>query len=336
MASKFADGFDYLSIAQSNRKWDNVTGSLVTGLFGYGSALQGAAQRVKTLGANYTTGFVSFHYYTGDLQADIPIAFMDANTVQVDLRRDATGGLQFSRNGTLLGSVSTSKLVANTVYNMVVKLTVDASAGVAEVKINGTLYLTLSSQNTKATSNTFFNQLRIDTAASRTQRHDNFVFWDTSATSGNDLTGYPSADLIVDSAWVTGAGADAQWTPLSGTNASNVDDNAGTSTGADDDTTYNSSLTPGQIDDFAVGALHAGSGTIITIAVNTVDRIDDATPHTASHHIKSSSATADSAVFSPSAGYMNHQSFFPLDPNTSAAPTVAARNAMNVGYNLVS
>lgn len=328
---KTVDGFDYESIAQAGRKWTSMAGTIVTGLFGIGHAIQGF-NGLMTLATNFTTGFVHFHYYSGSLaNAHTIVAFKDAGTTQVDLRRDATGALVLTRNGTVLGT-STLRLVANTVYDIVVKLTVDNSAGIAEVKVDQTSYLALSSQDTEATANAFFNQITVTASADNTQVIDNFFFWDTTSGSGNDLTGYPTGTPIVDTAFVSGAGANADFTPLSGTNASNVDDNPN----ADDDSTYNSSVTVGNIDTFAVDALHAGSGTIIAIVVNTVDRIDDATPHTVSHRVKSSSATVDGAAFNSSASYNNHQTIFTLDPNTAAAPTVTARNAMNFGYKLVS
>jgi len=296
-----------------------------------GSKLSGPSTLLKTLGANYTTGFLAFHYFTDALGAQTICIFRDSGTIQVDLRIDASGGLFFTRNGTTLGSVSTSKLSANTWYWIVVKVTIDNSAGVAECKVDGTSYLALSSQDTQQTGNAFFNQIALTSGGGLSPDFDNVVFWDTVSGSGNDLTGYPSNMTIVDTAWVTGAGNNAQWTPSAGSNYQNVDE-----TNSNDDTDYNSSNTTNQIDDFAVGSLHASTATVIGVGVNTIDRVDDATLHTVSHHVESASATADGTAFTVSGSYVNHQTLFTLDPNTSAAWTVSGRNAAKFGYKLVS
>jgi hypothetical protein len=326
------DGFDYETVAQGARKWTSFAGTIVTGVFGVGKGVSGY-NLLQTLPANYATGFLHFHYYTGSLaNAHTLIEFSDSGSVQTDLRRDILGALLFTRAGTTLGSASTKHLSANTWYDIVIGLTVNDTTGTAEVRVDGVAYVALSAQDTKNTANAFFNQLHATASANATQIIDNFFFWDTTSGTGNDLTTWPSGTPIVDTGFVSGPGANADWTPSASTNASNVDDNPT----ADDDATYNSSLTVGNIDTFAVDALHAGSGTIIAIIVDTVDRIDDATPHTVSHRIKSSSATVDGTAFNSSASYNNHQTIFTLDPNTGAAPTVAARNAMNFGYKLIS
>lgn len=326
----FEDGFDYITVANSTRKWDNATGTLVTGVYGVGSAVQGLIQRTETLPTSYVTGFMSFHYYTDVLTSNPSVicAVLDAGTAQCDLRIDATGKLFFTRNGTTIGSVSTLGLLANTWYWLVVKLTINNTTGVAEVKVDNTSYLTGSGLNNRNTANNSFSQVRLDTSAGRGQRHDNFAFWDTTA---GDLTGYPTNELVVDTRLVTGAGADADWTPSAGSNFQNVDE-----ANSNDDTDYNSSTTVGQKDTFAVANVGPAAGTIVNVAVNTIDRRDDPTVHTVSHRVKSSSATQDGTAFTPTSSYLNHQTIFPTDPNTSAAWTVAGRNAANFGYKLIS
>lgn len=325
----FKDGFDYISVANGTRKWDNATGTIVTGVYGQGSALQGAAAKIKTLSANYATCFFSFHWFSGTLADHIIFAVRDAGSNQCELRGNASGQLRFTRNGTLIGSASTPTVTANTWYFIDGKIVISDAAGIAEVNVDRVSFLALSSVDTKNTSNAFFNQLEIETFSDRTQRHDNFHFWDDTA---GDISAAPTGELVIDTAWVTGAGDNADFTPSASTNASNVDDNPN----ADDDSTYNSSGTVGHIDTFAVGSLHATSGTVVSVGVDTIDRRDDATLFTVAHRVKSASATADGTGFTPSASYLNHQSHFAVDPNTSAAWTVSGRNAAKFGYTIVS
>jgi hypothetical protein len=325
----FKDGFDYITVANGLRKWDVASGSIVTGVYGLGSALQGAAAKTKILPATYAHGFFSFHWFSGTLADHLVFAVIDGGSFQVELRCDVTGKLRFTRNNTLLGSASTLQVVSNTWYFIDGEIVIDNSAGVANVNVDRVSFVSLTSQDTQNSANAFFGTVEINGSANNTQRHDNFHVWDNTA---GDLAAAPTGELVVDTAWVTGAGGNADFTPLSSTNASNVDDNPN----SDDDTTYNSSGTVGHIDTFAVGNLHASSGTVLSVAVNTIDRRDDATLFTVKHRVKSSSATADGTGFTPSASYTNHQSHFATDPNTSAAWTVSGRNAANFGYKIDS
>lgn len=325
-------GFD----ERDNLDWDNSSGTFVTGAYGQGSGLQGPSNQFKTLATNYSAAYVHFHYDTDIIGAQTIFGFRDAGNTQLDFRIDGSGALFFTRNGTMLGSVSTLRLANHTLYSIVLKVAINNSSGIAECKVMSggsyTTFLSLTSQDTQDTANAFFNQILITSGTGLNPVFDTIILWDATSGSGNDLTGYPSSEPVIDTGFIVGAGANNDFSPLSGTNASNVDDNPT----HDGDTSYNFSTNPGDIDTFAVGALHATSGTIICMVPTTVDRIDDATPHTLSHRVKSSSATVDGTAFGSNSTYKRHCTKVSLDPNTSAAPTVAARNSMNFGYKLAS
>src|ERR1700719_140679 len=114
---QFKDGFDYLTVANIPLKWDTQVGgaSLVTGVYGKGKAVQNI-NSVKTLASNVVQGFQAFHLFYGPVAAGTFASFRDAGTVQVDMRTDATGALFVTRNGTTIGSVSSTRLAANTWY----------------------------------------------------------------------------------------------------------------------------------------------------------------------------------------------------------------------------
>lgn len=323
------DGFDYVTVANGARKWDNATGTIVTGVF-FGSALQGAINKIMTLPTNYGTGFPAFWFYTGTIQAAVFFAVQDAGNAQCELRMDVGGHVLITRNGTTLAT-STGTLIANTWYHVNPKFVIDNSAGAIDVRINLASFVSVSGADTQNTGNATFNQVLLNSTSARDQAHDHFIFYDGTTSAGNNPTTFLTGYHVVDASLVTGAGANADWTPSTGSNYQNVDE-----VNANDDTDYNSSLTVNQVDTFAVANLRAGTGTILGIAVNTMDRIDDATAHTVSHRIKSSSSTVDGAAFNVGGTYKNHQTIFDLDPATSAAPTVSGRNAMNFGYKLVT
>lgn len=326
------DGFDYITVANGARKWDNATGTIIAGLF-FGSALQGAVNKVRTLPASYGTGFPAFWFFTGTIQAAVFFAVQDAGNAQCELRMDIGGHVLITRNGTTLAT-STGTLTPNTWYHVNPKFVIDNSVGAVDVHINLASFVSVSGADTQNTANATFNQVLINSTSARDQAHDHFIFYDTTSGAGNNPTTFLTGYHVVDpgtSPFVTGAGANADWAPSTGSNYQNIDE-----ANANDDTDYNASSTPGQIDTFAIAPLHAGSGTILGIAVNTIDRIDDATARTVSHRLKSGSSTVDGTAYSVAATNKNQQTIFDVDPATSAAPTVSARNAMNAGYKLVS
>src|ERR1700758_1531199 len=107
MAMIFMDGFDYLIAANMPRKWDNGTAGnmgINTGVYGRGKSVSLNLSFIKTLPANYVTGFLGFHFlYPAGTPAMTIAGVRDAATTQVDLRTDATGALFFTRNGTTIG-----------------------------------------------------------------------------------------------------------------------------------------------------------------------------------------------------------------------------------------
>jgi hypothetical protein len=332
MAMDFMDGFDYLTAANLGLKWDNSSGTLVTGAYGFGKGLQNPNQ-TKTLGANYATGMVGFHWFSGTtLAASLIHKWLDAGSQQVELRQDATGAPYFTRNGTTIGSVASFRMVVNTWYWIEAQVTIDPSAGVANLYINATSILAQSGLNTRNTANSYFNQLSPTVSGSpEGQVVDSYHFWDGTA---GDVSGFPYGEHEIDTELADAVGSNTTWT-RGGTNTGNNYSQVNEAN-EDGDTTYVLSATPGQIDSYGFTNLRPTSGAVGTIAVNTIDRIDDATPRTFDHFVKSASATALSSAITPSGSYVNHQRFFGTDPNTSAAWTVAGRNAAEFGYKEIS
>lgn len=328
----FKDGFDYLTLANMGLKWDTATGGgLITGAYGKGKGVQNVSA-TKTLGANISEGYVCFHFFYATVAACTIHRWDDSGTAQATLQTDATGALFFTRGtGTTIGSVGlpATRLVANTLYFFVARVKIDPTGGIAELKVNGSFVLNsgVTNLNTRNTANSFFNQVRI-VAASNNSWHDSYHVWDTAG--GDNFSGY-IAETIIDTKLANGAGSNAAWTPNSGTNFSRVNE-----ANEDGDTSYNASATPNQIDSFPFANLDETSGAILDVAINSIDRIDDATPRTFDHFVKSSSTTALSAPISPSGSYVNHQTFWPNDPNTSTAWTVTTRNAAEFGYKEIS
>ncbi len=337
MAMEFIDGFDYLTAANGILKWDTFAGSLVTGVYGKGKAIGGACSGTKSLVANDTTGFQCFHLYTGTRPSGNTggfCSFFDAATTQCDLRMNNLGQLFFTRNGTSIGAAGAA-LAPNRVYWIEVKVTISTTVGEASVQINGSAYLTQTNLNTQATGNASFNKVGFagNFTGDQTQYFDSYHFFNNTAGSGNDPSNFFGEHLI-DTELANVVGSNTTWS-RGGTNTGNNFSQVNEAN-EDADITYVFSSTVNQIDSYGFVNLSETTGTIAIVAVNTIDRVDDGMIHVMDHFVLHSGSSVLSPGINPAAGYSNHQSLFALDPNTSAAFTVAGRNATEFGYKFIS
>src|SRR6266705_2064644 len=99
-----------------------------------------------------TTAYVGFGFEQDFLSSPADagiVAFLDGATTQVDLRCDTSGHLYFTRNGTQIGAKSVNAIAFGVYHWIELKVTIDPSAGVAEVRVNGSSagWLALSAQN---------------------------------------------------------------------------------------------------------------------------------------------------------------------------------------------
>jgi hypothetical protein len=335
LAFNFIDGFDYLTAANLGLKWDGAAFSISagTGVYGKGKSLvlNTGGSLPKTLATNVVTGGVGFHAFVASLGAFTLFQFKDAGTIQVDLRMDATGAFFFTRNGTAIGSTSTFRAVTNSWYWFELNVTIDPTVGAAALSINGNSVLTGTGLNTRNSANSFYNQLAIvGNSNSGFSQVDSFHSFDSSGG------GFPYGEHIIDTQLANAVGSNTTWTKGGSTINTNNYQQVNEAN-EDGDVTYVTSNTAGQIDSYGFASLLESAGSIGVIAVDTIDRIDDAPMvHTFDHFVKSSASSALSSAFTPTSTYLNHQSFFTQDPNTSAAWSVSGRNAAEFGYKDIS
>lgn len=337
MSMQFMDGFDYLTAANLNLKWDNSpVWSLVTGVYGKGLALDATSEAnplVHTLATNFATGMIALHVVVNNLNNTIQIhAWRDTATIQVDIRMDTTGAIFFTRNGTTIGVVSPIRLVSNSTNWIEAQVIIHGSLGQANLYINGVLALSQSGLNTQSTANRFFNQVALF-GSNGAYFYDSYHFWDPSA---GDVTGFPYGEHIIDTKLANAVGSNTTWN-RGGTNTGNNFSQVNEAN-EDGDTTYvfMAASGAGDIDSYGFVNLSETTGTIGTIAINSISRIDDAGPHTYDNYTLSSGNSALSSPISPGATYLNAQTFQGTDPNTGVAWTVAGRNAAQFGYKLIS
>lgn len=341
MSLEFVDSFDhYNNLTNLQRKWDatSATSGFTTGRFG-GNAIQifNAFGPIKTLTSQVTRS-MGFAWNCQGLPAvnTVIAQMLDSGTVQVDLRITTTGGVQVTRAGTVLGTSSVSTpFVANTWYYIEWQATIDPAAGAYTVVVtfggNRTTWLSGAGVNTRNTANSSSNQVQLASASNTiTSNFDDVYVLNSLGTVNNAMLGecrvlmsLPNADSAVN----------LQWTPNPGTtHYTNVNESS-----PNDDTNYNSSLTPGQLDTYKYPSI-SPTGAIAGVQVTLCERKDDAGARTTAVEYRSGSGTnyAGATNFSPGSNYSMDRQIYETDPATSAAWLPANVNAGEFGINCIA
>lgn len=257
---------------------------------------------------------------------------MDGATVQVHLIVDTTNRkvLAYRGSGTtnLLGESAANSLppIENW-FHLEWKVTIDPSAGVVEVRLDGnvTPILNLTGQNTRASANSRITEARVGSSIMRT---DDYHLFDDTGSVNNDFAGnvrvyteFPTSDDSV------------QFTPLSGTDNYAMVDDPGD---VDADTTYNSTLTAGHKDTFGVTGDVPVTATVYAFESRAVMRKDEANVCTGRIILKSGGTQANGTTQTFGTSYAQYRQPYDVDPTDSAAWTPAKVNAIKIGYERVT
>lgn len=343
MALDYFDGFDDYSYAKILRYWTTQLGNdsskvsiNATGGRNSGPGLEatpsggGFSYYSKTLASQATrsVGFAIKASTFGGLSSGMVLfAFADAGTVQVDFRLKSDGTIVATRNGTTLGTTILA-LSATVYYHLQLKVLFHASAGTVDILVNGVNWLSLTGQNTKASSNATANQVQIGPSNDGNSGcvYDFDDFW-------SDDAGTLHGDCRVESKLPTGDGTTDNFTRSTGaTNFSNVDDNP-----PNDDTDYNSTANAGDIDLYTFPALSTASGTVKAVMTVPVLRNDNAGSVTAASVYRSGGTnffgTTNTVGSTTYAVYADIQA---TDPNTGSAWTVSNVNAAQFGLKRIA
>lgn len=279
MALIFCDSFDHYST--TSQKYDQVTspeatinstaGRFGNGLFSDTGRNQGQFV-IKAFSTTYTTLIVGFNFQAATAlnSAGIFLGFLESGTVHVDLRNDAGGHLQLTRNGTVLGTGATS-LSTGVNYYIEVKVTISDTVGVAEIKINGVAELTLSSQDTRNGGSGVINQLKLGNFANYVVKYfDDLYVCDTSGSTNNTYLG----DVRIESLFPNGNGNYSQFTGSDGNSVDNyllVDE-----TTPNEDTDYVEDSNVNDIDTYAYTDVTPTTGSVYGVQILPRARKTDA------------------------------------------------------------
>jgi len=175
----------------------------------------------------------------------------------------------YKGGSTLLGTTS-GKTVVNGVWHCLeVKLYIHDTAGTVEIRLDGTVIMNLTSQDTLEGSNAYCRFVRQSCVRTdETCYFDLFYMCDTGGSAPqNDFLGDCRCEIIRPDS----AGAQSDFTPSAGNNYENVDEAY-----PDDDTTYNEDNTLNNQDSYNLDSLSALGTTIFGAKPHITARKTDA------------------------------------------------------------
>ena len=298
----------------------------------YGITLVSTGFVEKNFPTNYShliTGFAMYFSSTAWTNNTPFFAFTDAGTAQCDIRTNGSGQVFFTRNGTVIGSTSTIALSGGWNYIEIEVLFATGATGSVQCWINGVSATNTASVQTTTSGNAFANRIRYTSPNNGGTTYLKDVYLLDTTTGANTTR---LGDITVAVKYPNAAGTNQQWTPLSGTQVSNVQDGIDhTGTWPDGDTTYISDATAGHISDFAHETLTL-TGTLLSVVHATYARKDDAGSRSFRQVCISGATTeTNGSDISATNSYVYYFDVLDQDPNTSAQWTVANYNAASFG-----
>lgn len=340
MAWIIGDSFDLYAAAAdltAGSLWDSQPnpGSLVSGRFAGSRAysvqiFSAGLCLTKVSGSNDATHHFVLAFFQNQAlsgsTAGLYLELLDGTTPQctVVFRSD---GVILLTSGDASGSVLatyTGAFLASTWTALEFEITIDASAGALHVRENGSASFNATGLNTRPVStNNYANALHIGTANSINHVIDDFIWFSTSGAAPNTWVGDMRAVVLRPSADT----AQKDFTPNSGSaNFSRVNEAQ-----QDGDTTTVSDATVGHNDLYDLDDLATPPLSIVAVQTRGMMRKSDAGARAGQVQLKSGSTTVTSTVLSLSTTYQYVNRLDTVDPDTTAAWTATAVNALKAG-----
>lgn len=335
MTLRFVDGFDHYALADVDKKWNKKGGYAEDGIVvgRNGNALQLRVSesdnyRIKAFD-NQTTWYLGFAVRfpnglpNGNFWSLCGVG--DLDRIQVDVRVSSTGTLRLTRDGTVLVD-STQALMASAWNYVELKVVVNGTTGIAEVRVNGTVWATYTG-NTQATANAYANQVylgcRFYTGGWQLALYDDCYICDGAGTANNTYLG----DVAVKTLLPNGVGGSAQFVATgAATNWQAVSEAS-----FDADTSYVSSSTVGQTDTYALADLPANVTTVVGLQVTAMARKTDAGPRQLGAVVRPAATDYAGANKDLAGSYLAVTTVFEQNPATAAAWTLADVNGLAAG-----
>ncbi len=341
MAVVYMDSFAHYATSDLARKgWtSNGTAAVIAGGGRFGSGAlnapnnvtgNGNATRSVPAGSTFVVGF-AFRPTGSHVAASQLVTLLDAGTAQVDLRYNTDGTLSVTRNGTALtGGTSTATLLVGGWNHLEWRVTISNSVGAntCQVRLNGVVIITVATgQDVQNTANASANQVRVG-AQLNPSATVTWSFSDLFVDDGTDFLG----DMRVCYLAPTSAGTSTQWTATgAATGWDCVDDAA-----PDDDTTYVTSGTAGDLDLYNLADLPFTPTSVAAVQTVILHRKDDAGVRTIAPTVRSGGTNYDGSNTNVGDSYAYDVQVRTTDPATAAAWAVSSVNNLQLGPKVVA
>jgi hypothetical protein len=266
------------------------------------------------------------------------LCFQEGSIDHIDIVQISTGAIAARRGGTIIATGTTIfPMIIGTVLSVQARVKIDNTTGVVQVRINGSsvneIDFSGDTQNAGTTAIT-----RIGFVLPTTDIAVNYTDFVVNDTTGAAETSWTGAIRVILGALTITGGSGVQWTPLSSTNVSNIDD---TVPGAHDgETTYNEDSTAGHKDWFQVASsvfTGMSPASIRFVRTKYWMRAADGGSHTARSNAKNGGTTVNGTTINLGSSYDRWEDVYYTDPATGSAwANFAAIYGAEFGYELVS
>lgn len=276
----------------------------------------------RTFGGNPQDVTVGWAVYNGSTAwALVNVAsFRDATTDQVQLRMTATGQFQFTRNGTNIGGLSANVLTTGWHFFEVKLHIASGTNGTAELRVDNTVWLTVTGVSTQATGNAYVQTWNAFPIVQNQNQYYKDFYWRNDSTYLGDQT--------VNVIYMNAAGPSQQFTPSSGTQVSCIQDGITGSGTVPDDSNYISDTVSGHISDFVPQAITVPGGSSIKARIH-VSRLRG--PGSVKQYTKSGATVHTTGTLTPGSTPFYLYDVMETDPNTGSAWTQSGTNAATDG-----
>lgn len=329
----FSDGFDHYTTL--TLKWTSGTSAIGAASARSGSSglAQSSAESLKQVQpsqehATFTLGLVARRTAaTGTLEMRF---YSDSGvTRHITVQATANGEIKAFRGavstGTQLGATTASNLVPLSVFVYVeAKVVLSDTVGTVTVWVNDAQVFSYTGDTKNAGTKTVLDAIGLASNGTFLICDiDDLYLTNGAGSVNNDRLG----DIKIETLFPSGAGSTTGLTPSSSVaNYTTVDDVAPNTTD------YNSSVTDGAYDTYALSDLVTVAGTIFGVVVHAYAAKSDAGVKGGAIVVRSGGADYEKTDNPLGTGYQYYREIIEVDPATSSAWTVAAVNSLEAGF----
>ncbi len=261
------------------------------------------------------------------------INWSNSDSTQTAIRlvlKNGTSNVFYLARGSTTLATGTTVIKKNTWYWIELKVCIDNTSGVAELRIDEAVDATFSGDtyNAGAIGINSFAYMTCYNATGTSHFDDDLVINDSTGSQNNGYLGR----TMIETKYTSGAGSTTQGTPSSGANYSCVNDE----NGEDGDSSYVDIGTVGNKDTYTFDALSSSFTTVHGVVVNTNCRATGTTVRKTKGQVKSGSSSAQLSEGTAPFGttYKTLQSVSETDPATSTLWTESGVNAAEFGFSM--